>query len=164
VRVQIHRRPNLTVAQNFHNNPWVDILSEQDAGAAMPQVVKPYLWQARCLERRLEMVEQIMRLNRGAVAGREHQIAIDPAIAERLPLGVLAQLMLPQCHNQRISERQQAPARFRLGRIAMELATVPMPRAAPRRTSSTMCSSRPSRSSHWRCWISCAIGVCHTPA
>ena len=46
----------------------------------MSQVVKPYLWQARRLERRLEMVEQIVRLNRSAVAGGEHQIAIDWAL------------------------------------------------------------------------------------
>ena len=59
----------------------MDILGQQDAGAAMSQVVKSYRWQARRPERRLEMVEQVVRLNRGAVAGREYQIAIDPTIA-----------------------------------------------------------------------------------
>ena len=35
----------------------------------------------------------------------EHQITIDPAITKHFPLSILAQLMLQQCHNQRIGER-----------------------------------------------------------
>jgi hypothetical protein len=81
------------------------------------------------LERRLEMVEQIVRLNRSAMTGREHQIAIDPAIAKHFPLSILVQLMLQQCCSQRVRERQQAPARLRLRRIAMELAAVAVHRA-----------------------------------
>ena len=81
------------MTQDFHNDPQVDILGKQDAGAAMPQVVKPYLWQARLLERRLEVVEQVVRLNRGAVAGRERQIEIDQPVGRGRPCASVACVM-----------------------------------------------------------------------
>jgi len=41
VRVEIHRRPGFGMAQNVHDDPRMDSLTDEQSGRRVPQVVKP---------------------------------------------------------------------------------------------------------------------------
>ena len=50
--IGVHRQTDLAVAEDLHNDAWVDSLRDQQRGAGMPQVVEPQMWQPSALRAR----------------------------------------------------------------------------------------------------------------
>jgi hypothetical protein len=90
VGIGVHGQADLRVAQDLRDDARRDSLSQEQDRASMSEVLKTALGESGAVQVAVEFFAYFCRVNRLAGRGRKHQIRLNPFVAHRRLLELLA--------------------------------------------------------------------------
>ena len=111
MRVRVHRKADLRVAEHLHHHARRDVLSQEEAGARVSQVMEAAMGQARLLEQPLEALRHVRPVEGGSDWRGEDEARFFPSGAGEEPLFQLTRPVLAAAAIQ--PTRAQTPQRVR---------------------------------------------------
>jgi hypothetical protein len=101
VAVDVHGGAHLAVAEQLHDDAWVDVLAQQESGGRVPAVVQPDVANPGLLQQPRPVVVVGLLVDRPAVGLGEDEVLVVPLGAGQHPLAELGGLVPVQLGDQR---------------------------------------------------------------
>jgi len=82
MRMDIQGHTNGAMTQQLLYHFWMNIHRQQDGRCAVPQIVKPHMWQTSFIEQFVKQLELVARIEIGSFQPTDHKVEIMPGIAD----------------------------------------------------------------------------------